>query len=503
MRGPSSSHTAGSYRIGRISRSLLGEPPRKAFFTFDPDGSYSQVYTQQGVDLALAAGLMNWHITDDRFKSALEHAESNGMELNFHTSCLKDKHPNAVLIHMTGQGENELRIEARSVGGGLIEISRIDGWEVLLDGKTYDYLIIGESGCETGLNRVVHSTSLRLAAKIKNGDKTAFHFRGTSPLPDSIAAQIQNLRGIRKVYSTEPVFYMKKGAALFESAAAMVKYAEEQGVSLGQAALHYESRLLGLSEEDTMAEMVRRFHIMRKSVEEGLGDQNVHMQLLKPTAHKVWSESRQGGLPVGGLHSRAAARALAALHVSNSMGIVCAAPTGGAAGVIPGLIVTLNEEFSLNDEQTALCLFAAGAIGLIIAMRATFAAEVAGCQVEIGAAGAMGAAAVVEAAGRDPFEAVDSAAISLQNTMGSVCDLVQGLCEIPCHSRNAAAASAAMVCADLICGGYVNPVPLDETIDAVYSVGGMLPSELRCTSKGGIAVAPSALKLPRLNESKE
>jgi L-serine dehydratase len=500
MRGPSSSHTAGSYRIGRISRSLLGEPPRKAFFTFDPDGSYSQVYTQQGVDLALAAGLMNWPITDDRFKSALRHAESNGIELNFRISRLEDKHPNAVLIHIAGQGDNEFDLEARSVGGGLIEIARIAGWDVLLDGKTYDYLIIGDSGSETGLNRIVSSFPLSLAAKIEKGDRTAFHFRGTSPLPENIAAQIRSLLGIKQVFSAEPVFYMKKGAALFENAADMVKYAEEQGVSMGQAALHYESRLLGLSEEDTMAEMIRRFDIMRKSVEEGLGDQNVHMQLLEPTASKVWSESRQGRLPFGGGHSRAAARALAALHVSNSMGIVCAAPTGGAAGVIPGLIVTLKEEFGLNDEQTALCLFAAGAIGLIIAMRATFAAEVAGCQVEIGAAGAMGAAAVVEAAGRDPVEAADSAAISLQNTMGSVCDLVQGLCEIPCHTRNAAAASAAMVCADLICGGYENPVPLDETIDAVYSVGCMLPSELRCTSKGGIAVSPSALKLPRLNQ---
>jgi L-serine dehydratase len=130
-------------------------------------------------------------------------------------------------------------------------------------------------------------------------------------------------------------------------------------------------------------------------------------------------------------------------------------------------------------------------------MRATFAAEVAGCQVEIGAAGAMAAAGVVEAAGGTAQQAADAAAIALQNTMGSVCDLVQGSCEIPCHTRNAVAASAAFVCADLILGGYVNPIPLDETVDAVYAVGRMLPSELKVTGLGGLSLAPSAVAMPR------
>ncbi len=188
---------------------------------------------------------------------------------------------------------------------------------------------------------------------------------------------------------------------------------------------------------------------------------------------------------------------MAALHVSNSGGVVCAAPTGGSAGVLPGVMVTLVEERKLSRDETALALLAAGAVGLLVARRATFAAEVAGCQVEIGVAGAMAAAAVIEASGGTAAQAADAAAVALQNTMGSVCDLVQGLCEIPCHTRNAAAASSAFVCADLVLGGYRNPVPLDETIDASYAAGRMLPPELRCTARGGLAVAPSALRLRR------
>jgi L-serine dehydratase len=188
---------------------------------------------------------------------------------------------------------------------------------------------------------------------------------------------------------------------------------------------------------------------------------------------------------------------MAVMHVNAGMGVVCAAPTAGSAGVIPAVISTLRQERGLDHESAALALLAAGAIGIITAARATFAAEVAGCQVEIGAAGAMAAAAVVEVGGGTAQQAVDAAAISYQNSMGSVCDLVQGMVEIPCHTRNAAAASGAFVCADLIMGGYRNPIPLDETIDAVYDTGRRMPPELRCTALGGLAATPSARELKR------
>ena len=219
------------------------------------------------------------------------------------------------------------------------------------------------------------------------------------------------------------------------------------------------------------------------------------MQLLEPSAGSILQACQAGRLAMGGSHTRAAARALAVMHVNSAMGVVCAAPTGGSAGTLPGVIVTLVEDRHLSEEEAALLLLAAGLIGVFVSNRATFAAEVAGCQVEIGAAGAMAAAAVVEAAGGSARQGADAAAIAFQNTMGSVCDLVQGMVEIPCHTRNALAASAAFTCADLILGGYQNPIPLDETIDAVYAVGKLLPAELRCTAKGGLALAPSALRL--------
>jgi L-serine dehydratase len=309
------------------------------------------------------------------------------------------------------------------------------------------------------------------------------------------------------VRQVRPIAFVKRGDGLFSSAAQMIALAEAGGVSLGQVALAHEASLLGMAESEVLAEMRRRLDIMCRAVEEGSSEPEPRMQLLQPSARTMLTREAQGQLAVGGLHARAAARALAAMHVNSSRGVVCAAPTGGSAGVIPGVIVSLLEEATRNsapgralacDEQRAvMALLAAGAVGIVVASRATFAAEVAGCQVEIGAAGAMAAAAVVEAAGGTARQAADAAAIAFQNTMGSVCDLVQGLVEIPCHTRNAVAASSAFVCADLVLGGYVNPIPLDDTVDAVLAVGRMLPPELRCTARGGLAVTPAALRLRR------
>jgi len=443
MRGPSSSHTAGSHHIGRLVCDLLGEEPVRAEFTFDPAGSYAATYRQQGVDLALAAALLGWPITDERFAQALSLAPRQGLRIRFKVAPLeKADHPNTVAIDLAGRSGRTLRATARSVGGGMVEVTEVDGRPVRLDGKS--------------------------AVTLKSG--------GT----------------IRRA---GPIFFVRKGTPLFRSAAEMVLLARRRRVSLGEIALAYEAQLLGLPEAEVMAEIGRRYDIMRDSVRRGLSGRGLGMKLLKPTAGRIFRAEALGALPAGGIHTKAAARAMAALHVSNSGGVVCAAPTGGSAGVLPGVLVTMAEEGGLDPQGTALALLAAGAIGLIVARRATFAAEVAGCQVEIGAAGAMAAAAVVEGAGGGPARAAEAAAVALQNTMGSVCDLVQGLCEIPCHTRNAVAASSAFVCADLVLGGYDNPVPLDDTIDASFASGRMLPAELRCTAKGGLAVTPSALAL--------
>ncbi|MCD8233832.1 MAG: L-serine ammonia-lyase, iron-sulfur-dependent, subunit alpha, partial [Cloacibacillus porcorum] len=178
-------------------------------------------------------------------------------------------------------------------------------------------------------------------------------------------------------------------------------------------------------------------------------------------------------------------------------GIVCAAPTGGSAGVLPGVVVTMLKDLNITRADVVRAMWAAGAVGWVLGEQGTFAAEVCGCQVEIGAAGAMGAAAVVEMAGGSAAQCCDAAAVMFQNAIGLVCDLVQATVEIPCHTRNASFASQAFICADLVLGGYRNPVGIDGTVEAVCATGRMMPCELRCTSLGGMAVTEEALAMKK------
>ena len=500
MRGPSSSHTAGSFHIAKLVCGLLGSPPREVTFAFDPHGSYAQVYRQQGVDLGFAVGLMGWELTDERFFDALGLAAAGGVDIRFEVRPLAHAdHPNTVEIEMTGADGRRLAVCARSIGGGAVEIVDVDGWPVRLTGYTHELLVdVPVAARDRALAAL--AADGRTAGDVEateRGERVMLHARRLVALDPSLRASLDALGPDAVVREAPPIAFVKRGAQLFQSAADMLALADARGWSLGRAALAYEAQLLGISERDVLDEVARRFDIMQAAVHLGLHEDAPAMQLLAPSARAIMNADAAGTLPLGGLHTRAAARAMAVMHVNGAMGVVCAAPTGGSAGAVPGVVVTLVEERGLPREKAAMALLAASAIGVILAARATFAAEVAGCQVEIGAAGAMGAAAVVEAAGGTALHGANAAAIAFQNSMGSVCDLVGGMVEIPCHTRNAVAASSAFVCADLVVGGYVNPIPLDETIDAVYAVGRMMPSELLCTSKGGLAVTPSALRLVR------
>lgn len=503
MRGPSSSHTAGPWRIGRMARDLLGSPPRRAVFTFAPGSSLAVCYADQGSDRAYVAGLLARPLTDPGFAHMLDLAPRENLDVRFEVSPFPEAdHPNSALLTLTGEGGREIVLHSRSVGGGSFEIASLNCVPLLLNGDSWVVFCEGGPGSMEEMEKLLSPWAQHLEG-LPGGERVVL--LGTSSLPpeEGFFERLSDSPAVRNFFAANPVMHPLSGKELFTDAASMEVFATEKGVSLGQAALAYESALLNLDEALLMKEMEERLDIMLGAVERGLTGKIASMKLMAPLAEKLWTAEEKGKMFLGGPHARTAIRSLAALHECASGGVVCAAPTGGAAGVIPGVMATLTEDFGISRDKILMALWAAGAIGLFHDIHSTFSAEVAGCQVEIGAAGAMAAAAVTEAAGGAPRQGCDAAALVFQNVMGSVCDLVQGVVEIPCHSRNAALASQAFLCADLVLGGYESPVPLDETIGAVDSVGRMLPEELRCTSKGGLALCPSARNMPRLDRTKK
>lgn len=496
MLGPSSSHTAGPHRLSGLAADLLGEPLKSARFTFDPSGSFARVYRQQGSDLGFASGLLGWDLTDRRLDSALTEAAAQGLEIEFVIEPLpRNDHPNLVRIDLTGQGGRRLAARAKSMGGGAVALTEVDGFEVEISGGRHETLIAIDSDALAGALDLVRSWGFEPTVTEDDGGLALIQFGDVAPLDQDRRAELEALPGLERLYTARPVLFVQPGRPPFESAGEMVAWAEARNLSLGQAGLAYEAAVLGLEPSEVEAEMGRRLRVMTDAVAAGLDPRVKPPRLVKPAAAGIMAAEAEGRLALGGPTTRAAARAMGVMHVNSTTGLVCAAPTGGSSGVIPGVIDTLEREMGLDEAGLIRCLLAASAVGLIVALRSTFAAEVAGCQVEIGVSSAMAAAAVVEYAGGTAAQAADAAAIAIQNNMGSVCDPVAGMVEIPCHTRNAVGAASAFVCADLILGGYHNPVPLDETIDAMDAVGRALPMELKCTALGGLAMAPSACRL--------
>lgn len=191
--------------------------------------------------------------------------------------------------------------------------------------------------------------------------------------------------------------------------------------------------------------------------------------------------------------SKAATYAMAVLETNASMGRIVAAPTAGSAGVLPGVIIALNEVGHFSNKQLQDALANAAAVGYIVTRNATVAGAEGGCQAEMGTASAMAASAATQLLGGSPQQCLAAAAIAITNMLGLVCDPVGGLVEEPCQKRNASAATNALVSAQLALAGIHSTAFFDETVDAMYRVGHSLPFELRETALGGIATCSSCL----------
>ena len=177
------------------------------------------------------------------------------------------------------------------------------------------------------------------------------------------------------------------------------------------------------------------------------------------------------------------------------MGCIVAAPTAGASGVMPAVLLPTQKKFDLSDEVMVQALYVAAGFGQVIATRASISGAEGGCQAEIGSASAMAAAALVHLRGGTPQQMAAACAMAIKNLLGLVCDPVAGLVEVPCVKRNVIGAMNALSCADMALAGITSAIPCDEVIDAMRAVGDSLPSALRETGMGGLAATPTGRRI--------
>ena len=285
----------------------------------------------------------------------------------------------------------------------------------------------------------------------------------------------------------------------YSSGEKLLELCNTLGNNIAEIALLAEAENSGNDREQILLWLREELKVMQDSVRKGM---DPHIKsiggLIGGNAFKMQIRLESGNYLVGRTLMKALCYALAVTEVNAAMGKVVAAPTAGASGIIPGIIIALQEEQSCSDELVLGALIVSGAIGKIIATNASLSGAEGGCQAECGSASAMGAAAAVFLAGGTPEQCLEAAAMALKGLLGLVCDPVAGLVEVPCSKRNASSVANALACAEMALAGIASFIPFDEVVEAMFRVGNLMSPSLRETAAGGCAATPTAIKYGRL-----
>lgn len=287
---------------------------------------------------------------------------------------------------------------------------------------------------------------------------------------------------------------------MFSSLAEMVAAAEQQSQPLHEIVITAEVKQSGRTRQDAWERMRQRLLVMRRSAETGVAQPMRSLSGISGgNAYKFWQWLEAGNQPLSGpILSRAVAHAMAVNEVNAGMGCIVATPTAGSAGILPGVLLTLQAARSFSDDDLVAALFTASGVGAVIMHRAHVSGAAGGCQAETGSAAAMAAAAAVELLGGAPAQSAHAVAITLKNMLGLVCDPVAGLVEVPCVKRNAAGAAQCFVAVDLALAGVESAIPPDEVIDAMSDIGRNMNERYRETAQGGLAATPTGKRLAKM-----
>lgn len=517
MVGPSSSHTAGALAISAIARKLVGSQPAQVIFRLY--GSFAHTYSGHGTDRALVAGMLGLTTDDLRIRDAFDLAKEAGMAVTIQPLPQAEyDHPNTVDIEAVDAAGATYSFRGVSIGGGAAKLTHIDGMRVEITGKT-NSLVVRQHD-EKGILAFITTTLLTANVNIATANMyrtskggTAFTIIETDEtLPESLIAILEAHPGIESAKIIAPVEagahrtsllteeQQKQASELlkrydFRTGKGLLARCASEGLPISQVFMlrnKYLHESEGIADE-TAAYLTRVIEVMRVSAHEPLENPRPSIGgLLGGEAQKVWKTGTTFSAKGTGFLSKASSYALAVLETNASMGCIVAAPTAGSAGVLPAVLVALQEEQGFSDQQIADALANAAAVGYLVSHNATVSGAEGGCQAEIGSASAMAASAIVELLGGTPEQCLAAASNAFTGLMGLVCDPVGGLVEVPCQKRNVTAVANALVSAQIALAGVENLIDFDQTIDAMYAVGRSLPFELRESGLGGVAATPSA-----------
>ena len=490
MVGPSSSHTAGAARIGYLTRKLLGAEPRRAELLLH--GSFAATGAGHGTDRALVAGLLGMRPDDARLPRSFELARAAGMEVVLGRAVLRGVHPNSVLLKVEDASGGRLEVTASSLGGGRVQVCAIDGLEARFTGEMPTLIIRNQDrpGMVAEVSAILSRRRVNIAAmqlyRNMRGGLAVMVIESDQPIWAAAAEELRACPGIQRVTYLD----MEGGAAMaFSSVAGLLEAAGDR--PLWRAVLEDDLAERGVPEERSRAQMAALWTAMRETAAGYDPAARSHSGLTGGAGALLEGE----GPLCGPFLRQVIATALKTGECNACMRRIVAAPTAGASGVLPAVLLPLQARDGLEDERMIQALYVAGGFGQVIAARASISGAEGGCQAEVGSASGMAAAALVHVMGGTAEQMAHACAMALSNTLGLVCDPVAGLVEVPCVNRNVMGAVNALACAEMALAGVESVIPCDEVIDAMRSVGDALPASLRETGGGGLAATPTGRRI--------
>jgi L-serine dehydratase len=520
MQPGSSSHTAGPCRLGRLAADLLGRPPARVEVLLDRRGSFAGTFGMMAEDRAMVAGALGMLPDDARLFQSLRLARQAGVTVSFEFGELAESaHPNAVRFDLAADDGSTVTLVGVSTGGGMVETVALDGFPLRLNGDTFVLLAFDRAGdvkpaaferLAAGWPGLVEAISVVRRAGGSNGH-AALHVARLADEP-GLAAVARELADLRRERAAEPVAEAMRLALLrpllpvvtrperkpqlFDTMTEWRRLAAARGLPLADVAVQYEMDASGWSRDEVLRHMRGLAAVMRRQTRAAYDETaSAPSGPFKPDFPALWAEHE--GSP------QRLSDELTAVTIRYAYGAgagipgvpTVPGPMGGGGGYIYAALSAVREVRGLSEDDLVRGLFVAAGVGAIAFSRTEPTGERIGCGGECGVCGAMAAAAIVEMAGGGPKAAEDAASLALQATTGLPCDPMPGGRGQPCRSRIMAATCTAHVFADLALAGHEAVLPLHEAIDVLDAVGRLLPPELLCTSRGGAAAAPTAVRL--------
>ncbi len=499
MVGPSSSHTAGAARIGRIVRGVIRQEPTSITLRFP--FALMQTYHGHRTDSALVGGILGLREDDAQLRDSLSLARSRGIPVAVEQLNVPDAHPNTMSCCVTSvSGMHE--VTAVSVGGGSIVVTKVQDCPTEIRGDSFELLISldhrqGASPSEAAIHSIIRRAGLDIVKQDHGANMLWFSL--TAKPDEDLVLCIAALDGVLDALVIEPLSGFANRNPLFvpgfNTLADLVTCSETR--SIAEALAEHEANRSGLSPGSVRDEMARNLQVMYESVAEGLSGECKPLAGFIPgdDGHRLFERHLAGSTLSGGILPAAIARSLAVGELNSAMGRIVAAPTAGSSGVLPAVLLSVGEKLGLSDDVLLDALFVAAGVGLVIANTASFSGAVGGCQGEVGSASAMAASAAVYAYGGSMLEAAHAAALALKNILGLVCDPVAAPVEVPCVKRNAIGVANALAAAEMSLAGIRGAIPPDEVISALKNVQSLLHEDLRDNTRGGLGSTPTAARL--------